>query len=97
MEIQNAILKLISKKVILDKEIIMKLKPDEKFILPDDDGNLILITELDFSYEVLQNRIIPMKGVKFNVDYENNKIETKDEINIQTSFSIDCMYGKEDE
>ena len=40
----------------------MKLKPNEKFLLQDDDGNMILITEIDFDYGMLQNRIIPMKG-----------------------------------
>jgi hypothetical protein len=74
----------------------MKLKPEEKFILPDDDGNLILITEIDFDYQILQNRVIPMKGIKFKVDYDNNSISVDEGVNVQTSFTIDSVYGKDD-
>ena len=74
----------------------MKLKPEEKFILQDDDGNLILINEVDFDFNVLQNRIIPMKGVKFEIDYVDNVIELYGEVNIQTSFNIDGVYGSDD-
>lgn len=71
----------------------MKLKPEEKFVLQDDDGNLILITEVDFDFNALQNRIIPMKGVKFEIDYVDNVIELYGEVNIQTSFDIDGVYS----
>lgn len=74
----------------------MKLSKDQKFILQDDDGNLILITEVEFDFNILQNRIIPMKGVKFEIDYEDNTIEEYGEVNIQTSFNIDGVYGKDD-
>ena len=74
----------------------MKLKPEEKFILQDDDGNLILITDVEFDFNILQNRVIPMKGIKFEIDYEDNNIELYGEVNIQTSFNIDGVYGKED-
>ena len=74
----------------------MKLKQEEKFVLQDDDGNLILITEVDFDFNVLQNRIIPMKGVKFEIDYVDNVIELYGEVNIQTSFDIDAVYGSDD-
>lgn len=74
----------------------MKLNPDQKFILQDDDGNLILITEVEFDFNILQNRIIPMKGIKFNVDYEDNTIKKYSEVDIQTSFDIDGVYGKDD-
>lgn len=73
----------------------MKLSPDQKFILPDDDGNLILITEVDFDINILQNRIIPMKGIKFNVDYDKNEIENGEIVDVQTSFTIDGVYDKE--
>ncbi|MFA6778075.1 MAG: hypothetical protein WCR80_06560 [Bacilli bacterium] len=72
----------------------MKLKPEEKFILPDDDGNLILITEVDFKYELLQNKVIPMKGIKFDVNYDDNEISKYEEVNIQTSFTIDAVFDK---
>ena len=71
----------------------MKLKPEKKFVLQDDDGNLILITEVDFDFNALQNRIIPMKGVKFEIDYVDNVIELYGEVNIQTSFDIDGVYS----
>jgi len=74
----------------------MKLKPDEKFVLPDDDGNLILITDIEFIYEILQNRIIPMRGVKFTTDYENNVIKENKIVNLQTSFTIDSVYGDDE-
>ncbi len=74
----------------------MKLKQEEKFVLQDDDGNLILITEVDFDFNVLQNKIIPMKGVKFEIDYVDNVIELYGEVNIQTSFDIDAVYGSDD-
>lgn len=51
----------------------MKLKSDEKFVLPDD-GSLILITEINFDYGSLQNRIIPMKGVRFEINYDDKEI-----------------------
>ncbi|MBN1058505.1 hypothetical protein FDB24_14875 [Clostridium botulinum] len=72
----------------------MKLKPEEKFLLPDDDGNLILITEIDFEYSVLQNRVIPMKGFKLEVDYDNNNISSHKKVKVQTSFTIDGVYEK---
>lgn len=71
----------------------MKLNESQKFILPDDDGNLILITEIDFDYEVLQNKIIPMKGVQFEIDYINNTIKENGEVEIQSSFSIDGIFN----
>ena len=74
----------------------MKLSQEQKFILQDDDGNLILITEVDFDFNILQHRIMPMKGVKFEIDYINNTIEEYGEVNIQTSFDIDAVYGKDD-
>ena len=74
----------------------MKLQQNQKFILQDDDGNLILITEVEFDFSILQNRIIPMKGVKFEIDYEDNTIEQGEEVNIQASFDIDAVYGKDD-
>ncbi|HZJ98772.1 MAG TPA: hypothetical protein VFC79_02130 [Tissierellaceae bacterium] len=74
----------------------MKLNNDQKFILQDDDGNLILITEVEFDFNILQNRVIPMKGVKFNIDYDNNDIEYSEDVDIQTSFSIDGVYGEYD-
>lgn len=72
----------------------MKLKPDEKFILQDDDGNLILVTEIDFNYEVLQNRIMPMKGVKFEINYDCDTISLGAEVDLQTSFDIDGVYER---
>ncbi len=74
----------------------MKLSQDQKFILQDDDGNLILITEVEFDFNILQNKIIPMKGVKFEIDYVNNDIELYGEVNIQTSFDIDGVYESDD-
>lgn len=74
----------------------MKLNSDQKFILPDDDCNLILITEITLDYNILQNRIIPMKGIKFEVDYDNNTISRYEEVNVQTSFNIDAIYGEND-
>ena len=74
----------------------MKLNQDQKFILQDDDGNLILITEVDFDFNILQNKIIPMKGVQFEIDYANNDIELYGEVNVQTSFNIDGVYGSDD-
>lgn len=74
----------------------MKLNQDQKFILQDDDGNLILITDVEFDFNILQNKIIPMKGVKFEIDYVNNVIELYGEVNIQTSFDIDGVYGSDD-
>lgn len=74
----------------------MKLNQDQKFILQDDDGNLILITEVEFDFNILQNKIIPMKGTKFEIDYETNTIEEYGEVNIQTSFNIDGVYGSDD-
>lgn len=74
----------------------MKLNQDQKFILEDDDGNLILITEVDFDFQILQNRVIPMKGVKFEIDYEDNTISKYGEVHVQTSFNIDGIYGKDD-
>ena len=74
----------------------MKLKPDEKFIVQDDDGNLVLITDIMFDFNVLQNRVIPMKGVKFDVDYDDNSINHHAEVDVQTSFTIDGVYNKED-
>lgn len=41
------------------------------------DGNLILITDVEFDFNILQNKIIPMKGVKFEIDgkcYNKNYI-----------------------
>ena len=75
---------------------MMKLNQDQKFILQDDDGNLILITEVEFDFNILQNKIIPMKGVKFEIDYVNNDIELYGEVNIQTSFDIDGVYESDD-
>lgn len=75
----------------------MKLKYDEKFILPDDDGNLILVTEIDLDFQVLQNKIIPMKGIRFEVDYETNEITNGGVVDIQTIFEIDGVYNKEGE
>lgn len=74
----------------------MKLSSEQKFILPDDDGNLILITEVNFDINILQNRIIPMKGIKFNVDYNKNEIENGEIVDVQTSFTIDGVYDKEE-
>lgn len=74
----------------------MKLSQEQKFILQDDDGNLILVTEMELDFSILQHRIIPMKGVKFDVDYESNTIGEYGEVNIQTSFNIDAVYGKDD-
>ena len=74
----------------------MKLQQGQKFILQDDDGNLILITEIDLDFNILQNRTIPMKGVKFEVDYEDNIVEVYGDVHIQTSFDIDGVYGEDD-
>ena len=74
----------------------MKLQPEQKFILPDDDGNLILITEIEFDYSLLQNRVIPMKGIKFEIDYDTNIIAEEKEVNVQTSFIIDAIYSEDD-
>ena len=74
----------------------MKLTPEQKFILPDDDGNLILVTEIDFIYNALQNRVIPMKGIKFEVDYDANFITEGKQVDVQTSFTIDAIYTEDD-
>lgn len=77
----------------------MKLNQDQKFMLQDDDGNLILITEIEFDFNILQNKIIPMNGVRFNINFEDNTISTGEQVNIQTSFEIDGIYslfGNED-
>ena len=74
----------------------MKLNQDQKFILQDDDGNLILITDVEFDFNILQNKIIPMKGVKFEIDYVNNDVELYGEVNLQTSFNIDGVYESDD-
>lgn len=71
----------------------MKLKPEQKFVLQDDDGSLILITEVDFDFNALQNRIIPMKGIRFGVYYEENQIQNCGEVSIQASFNIDGVYS----
>jgi hypothetical protein len=74
----------------------MKLNPKQKFILPDDDGNLILITELDFEYSSLQNRIIFMKGVNIDINLENNEISTGDKVDIQANLDIENIEESED-
>lgn len=74
----------------------MKLNAEQKFILQDDDGNLVLITEIDFDFQILQNRVMPMKGVKFEIDYDDNTLINREEVDIQTSFTIDGVYGKYD-
>lgn len=74
----------------------MKLLDDQKFILKDDDGNLILITDIDLGYELLQNKIIPMEGIIFEVDYENNKLGSGKKVELQTSFEIDGIYTEDD-
>lgn len=73
----------------------MKLNSDNKFFLQNDDGDLILITEIDFDFRATQNGIIPMKGLMFEVDYIENIIEPPKEVNIQASFSIDAIYGED--
>ena len=70
----------------------MELNSDNKFFLQNDEGDLILITEIDFDFRVTQNGIIPMKGLLFEVDYIQNIIESPKEVNIQASFSIDAVY-----
>ncbi len=74
----------------------MKLLDDQKFILQDDDGNLVLITDLELDYQILQNKIIPMKGIRFEVDCENNEVKTGEKVELQTSFEIDGIYGEND-
>lgn len=68
----------------------MELQQEEKFILPDDDGNLILITEIIFDYRLLQNGIITMKGFKFDVDYGKDTISKKyeEKFRISANFNI---------
>ena len=74
----------------------MKLNRDQKFILQDDDGNLLLVTEIEFDFNLLQNRVIPMKGIKFDIDYDHNEILEGEEVFIQTSFTIDGISSKEE-
>ena len=74
----------------------MKLNEEQKFILQDDDGNLIIVTEIEFDFNLLQSRVIPMKGIKFGVHYDDNTISDYGVVNIQTSFDIDGVYGEDD-
>lgn len=73
----------------------MKLNNEQKFIVQDDDGNLVLITEMTLDFNILQNRIIPMKGIKFEIDYDGNTISNAGEVDLQTSFNIDGVYSKD--
>ena len=74
----------------------MQLNPEDKFVLQDDDGNLILITEIDFDFNILQNRIIPMKGHKYEINYEDDSIYYYGKVSLQTSFDIDGVYSVDD-
>lgn len=73
----------------------MELNSDNKFFLQNDEGDLILITEIDFDFRATQNGIIPMRGLLFEVDYIQNIIESPKEVNIQASFNIDAVYTKD--
>ena len=73
----------------------MELNSDSKFFLQNDEGDLILITEIDFDFRATQNGIIPMNGLLFEVDYIRNIIESPKEVNIQASFKIDAVYTKD--
>lgn len=73
----------------------VKLNEEQKFILQDDEGNLILVTEIELDIDRLQNGMMLMKGIKFYVDYEGNIIERYSRVDMTTCFKIDGIYRTE--
>lgn len=74
---------------------VIPINEEERFILETDDGDLVIVTDVEFDFRLLQSRIIPMKGISFGVDYKNGNIEKGSNVDILTSFTIDniCPSG----
>lgn len=70
----------------------IKLNNKEKFLLQDDNGNMILVTEVEFDYHLLISRVIAMKGILFEIDYYNNTFKNEGEIELSVNFEFGCVH-----
>lgn len=72
----------------------MKLMPEDKFFLEsENDGSLILVNEIVLEPDMLKANHLIMRGVRFDVDYEKDEIDTtKTEVEVSVSFNVEGEY-----
>lgn len=71
----------------------MKLSAQDKFFIKDDDGALVLVTEIVLNEDIIKNNFLTMKGVLFYVDYESDKIdEARVPAEVTVSFNIEGIH-----
>lgn len=71
----------------------MKLSAQDKFFIKDDDGALVLVTEIVLNEDMIKNNFLTMKGVLFYIDYDSNKIdEGRVPAEVTVSFNIENIH-----
>lgn len=76
----------------------MKLSPEDKFFIEDEnDGSLILVTEIELDPNLLKNNYLVFKGNRFYVDYETNEIDKEvGQVEVSVSFNIEGIFSKDE-
>jgi hypothetical protein len=76
----------------------MKLLPENKFFIENEnDGSLILINEIVLNPEIIKMNYLEMKGIRFDVDYDADKIRENGEVEVSISFNIEYIVNKEED
>lgn len=76
----------------------MKLSPENKFFIEDkSDGSLILINEIVLDPEIIKVNFLEMKGTRFDVDYDADKIRENGEVEVSISFNIEHVINREED
>lgn len=76
----------------------MKLLPEDKFFIENkNDGSLILINEIVLNPELIKMNYLEMKGTRFDVDYDADKIRENGEVEVSISFNIEHVINREED
>lgn len=75
---------------------MIKLNPQDKFFIEDDEGSLILASEIILDLDMVKNNMMFIRGKKFNVNYEDSLINEDGLVECQLSFTLDG-YSRIDE
>lgn len=67
--------------MILDKE--------DRFLLVDEDGNVVIVTEIETNHLLTMNACMPVRGKLIRLDYEDLNVDSIEDVEVQLSFYIE--------
>jgi len=67
----------------------MLLDKEDRFLLVDEDGNVVIVTEIETNHLLTMNSSMPVRGKLIRLDYEDLNVDSIEDVEVQLSFYIE--------